>query len=215
MSRMGGCCEKNALRAITHEGTQITDTMPNDPFKGMVGSKETVFAASALPQFQDVASAQHALDGCFDEVKRLNIFDLKNTQSDGVDRPTKVHLPDGKTIAELDMMIAISTWVGAAWCTSLEHVCVLDHVPGESFTCCIAGDRENIVDGYYRMSGRRDGDVVALNYAKVQSLNGRLLGWVVGKEEYRADCKESANNTIALLEKHARGVGMTRKEVFA
>ena len=246
-----GCGAKAALQAITPEGTQITKEMPKDPFAGIQGWEEAVFAASCSPRFRDEATAQRALDGCFSEVKRIRIFDLKNTQDDGVDKPTKVHFPDGETVAELDMMIAITTWLDVAWCTSLEHVCVLENVPGESFTCCIAGDRENIIDGYYRITARRDGEVVNVNYAKVQSLNGALLRKLVGIDTYKvvaklrstfalltvlsnhshssvlslhccshslthsavvlthsccvkAACQKSANNSIELLEKHAR-----------
>ena len=91
--------------------------------------------------------------------------------------------------------------------TSLEHVSVLEHAPGDSFVVCLSGDQENVIDGYYRMRVTRQEGAVRVDYAKVQSLTSAAMRLISGRETYAKENEKSARKTADLLAKYVREGG--------
>ncbi len=178
----------------------------------MIGWEEMIFTASRTVTLDDEASAAQGLDACFHELLYARSFRPTKGGEFGPDG-TVVSFSKGKDKLELDMIIAFTVWFSVRYVTSLERVAVLDHEPGSSFKICITACQENIIDGYYRVSCRRTGTTVALDWSKVQSLNGALMGMLSGKDKYKAVNEESANGTADLLAEYVEnGAKLNQKD---
>ncbi len=188
-----GVCVSCASQAIAPAGTLVTTGIPSDPFAGQIGWDEEKFADRVTVSLRDEDAARSGFDRCIGKVLQMHIFDPR------ADKPTVVSLPGGKSVIELDMLVAISVYLDIRYVTSLERVSVLEHSPGESFICCLSGCQENVIDGYYRIKIQRLFNDIIIDYAKVQSLTSGLMRLIVGRDKYRSRNHASAKKTTALL----------------
>ena len=195
---MGNCLITAAASRVVPSGVLVSQGVPDDPFAGQKGWDEMVFVEKREIGLEDEEAAARGLDACHDQVRAMKIFN-PNTEN-----PTVVSLPEGKAAIELDMLVAISVFLNVRYVTSLEHVAVHEYTPGSSFVVLIVGDRENVIDGYYRIRVSRASAKVTVDYAKVQSMTSGLMRLMVGKDTYMEQNQVSANWTADLLASYVR-----------
>jgi len=67
----------------------------------------------------------------------------------------------------------------------------------------IAAEQENIIDGYYRIRGMREGKTVSIVFEKIQSLTGRLMRILSGGiERYATENAKYAQNSSDYIASH-------------
>ncbi len=190
---MGACQTCLFKTCFAPKGTLVGTGIPDDPFSAQVGWDEEKFGEVRTVTLADEAQARSGLERCAKLVRQMKIFDPTLPQ------PTAVTMRDRKPEIELDMLIAVTTWLGGRYFTSLERVSVMEHAPGDSFVVCLSGCIENVIDGYYRVRLHRTGATITIDYAKVQSLSSPLMRVIVGRKQYGDVNRVSAQATAELL----------------
>eukprot|EP00466_Bigelowiella_natans_P011911 jgi/Bigna1/81283/fgenesh1_pg.79_\ len=204
MGQAAVCCVQCC---IAPTGVQVSTSWPKDPFKGQVGWDEKVFRGKTIIGMSDEKSAKIGFERFVKRVRLMEIF-----------CSSKVYFPEGKSEIELDMQLAFAVPIDGYIWTSLERfqpatltctIIIPHHVVIQKINeVCISAELENIVDGYYRIVGVREGKTVTITFDKIQTLNGRAIRALSGgKMRYETENAKFAQDTADYLATHLAATG--------